>query len=389
MIRVAVNPEMLRWAKERSGVDPGDLDIRFPKLPEWERQERQPTLKQLERFAKATRTPIGYLFLPQPPVERIPIPDFRTLGARGVVRPGPNLLDTIYLCQQRQDWYRDYARTHALVPLKFIGSVTLQSGIESTAEAIRRELGFDIAARRAFPTWEDALRDFISQADAAGIMVMCSGVVGNNNHRRLDPEEFRGFALSDPLAPLVYINGADSKSAQMFTLAHELAHVWLGQSALTDADVAALSDDSEEHSDDGGIERWCNAVAAEVLVPFRDFTDELRDDEAPDEAKSRLARVFKVSTLVVLRRLWDAGQITRDDFWAMYNTELDRLLALQRAGGGNFYLSQAARVSKRFARALMESTLEGQTPYRDAMRMVGVAKVRTFHELGRSLGMPV
>lgn len=112
MIRVGVNPEMLRWAKERSGVDPGDLDIRFPKLPEWERQERQPTLKQLERFAKATRTPIGYLFLPQPPVERIPIPDFRTLGARDVVRPSPNLLDTIYLCQQRQDWYRDYARTH-------------------------------------------------------------------------------------------------------------------------------------------------------------------------------------------------------------------------------------------------------------------------------------
>jgi Zn-dependent peptidase ImmA (M78 family) len=213
-------------------------------------------------------------------------------------------------------------------------------------------------------------------------MVMCSGVVLNNNYRKLDPEEFRGFALADSLAPLVFINGADSKSAQMFTLAHELAHLWLGQTALSNSDAAEF--------DGVAVERWCNRIAAEFLVPIDNIRAEIRRNEPLDEAMARHARRFKVSTLVVLRRLFDAEAISRDTFWSAYRAELARLRAIQRSsGGGNFYLSQAARVSKRFARALVESTLEGRSLYRDAMRMLGVSKVATFNELGRSLGYPI
>jgi transcriptional regulator with XRE-family HTH domain len=102
-MRVDVKPAMLRWARERAGLKPDALARRFPKLTDWEHKKARPTLKQLEDFAKATHAPIGYLFLSEPPVERVPIPDSRTVGNRRIGRPSPDLLETIYLCQQRQE----------------------------------------------------------------------------------------------------------------------------------------------------------------------------------------------------------------------------------------------------------------------------------------------
>ena len=332
-----------------------------------------PTLRQLEEFSKAMHVPIGFLFLPAPPVEAVPIPDFRTVAGRRVARPSPDLLDTIYICQQRQEWYRDFARSMGETALSFVGSASVKSDVEETAARIRHELGFDLDERREMATWTDALRRFIGQADAAGILVMCSGVVLNNNARKLDPEEFRGFALTDPLAPLVFINGADTKAAQMFTLAHELAHIWLGQSAVSDAQAKRLPDHQ--------VERWCNQVAAEMLAPRDAVRSEFRKSAELREEIQRLARLFKVSTLVALRRVHDIGGLSGSEFQSIYQSELDRLLAISQGSGGNFYLTQSARVSKRFARALVVSTLEGQTLHRDAFRMLGFSKLETFHKL--------
>jgi Zn-dependent peptidase ImmA (M78 family) len=381
MNRVAIKPQLLRWAYQRAGFALEDLEHKFPRLAAWESGEAQPTLKQLEAFAKATYTPVGYLFLPEPPIEKIPIPDFRAPGNERIGHPSPDLLDTIYVCQQRQEWYRDFARSMGEKPLSFVGSVSVRDDIVATAAKMRAALGFDVDKRRQMPTWTDALRHFIEQADALGILVMCNGVVHNNNYRHLDPKEFRGFAMSDDLAPLVFINGADTKAAQMFTLAHELAHIWLGQSAVSDAQPLAVPDQE--------VERWCNQIAAELLVPL-DLVRRVYNGDAdlPDEV-SRLARRFKVSTLVILRRIHDAGGLTRQEFWDAYNAEVERLRAIPRGSGGNFYLTQAARLSKRFAAALVTSTLEGQTLYNDAFRMLGFSKQATFNELGRSLGVGV
>jgi len=379
--RVAIKPELLQWACERAGYAVADLEHRFPRLSAWERGEAQPTLKQVEAFAKATYTPVGYLFLPEPPVEKVPIPDFRTVDNKHVGHPSPDLLDTIYVCQQRQEWYRDYARSMGETSLAFVGSVGIRDDIVSTAARIRAALGFDVNERRRMPTWTDALRHFIEQADDLGILVMCNGVVHNNNHRHLDPEEFRGFAIADDLAPLVFINGADTKAAQMFTLAHELAHIWLGESAVSDAQPVFVPDQA--------VERWCNQVAAELLVPLDNMREEYDQRADLQDKISRLARRFKVSTLVILRRIHDAGGLTREEFWKAYEDEVERLRAIPRGSGGNFYLTQAARVSKRFAAALVSSTLEGQTLYTDAFRMLGFSKHATFQELGRSLGVGV
>lgn len=383
MKRIAIRPELLRWARERAGIrDVDDLFGRFPKLEEWESGEAQPTLKQLESFAQALRVPIGYLFLADPPEELLPIPDFRTHDGRGLRRASPDLLDMLYACQERQGWYRDFSLTVRMPEAVFVGSAGLGDRAQDVAVRMAETLGFDLAARAACRTWEEALRLFIAQADAAGVLVMVSGVVLSNNRRTLNPEEFRGFALADKRAPLVFINGADTKSGQMFTLAHELAHLWLGSSAVSDASAAPLNGYRRE-------EVWCNAVAAELLVPLDALRPAIQQIEPLDETMQRLARKFKVSTLVILRRLLDVGALDRATFNREWASECVRLRELARtgAGGGDFYRTTLSRVSRRFARALVESTLEGQTLYRDAFRMLGVKRTETFNNIGREVGV--
>ena len=382
MIRVDVKPDMLRWARQRAGLSQKDLARRFQKLDYWEAGTLQPTLKQLEAFARAVHVPTGYLFLSSPPDEPVPIPDFRTVAGRQVIRPSPDLLDTMYLCQERQSWYREYARIEGQPELGFVSSATVATPTASVAAEMRETLDFQVAERTECPTWSDALRLFIQRSDQVGVLVMVNGVVGSNTHRRLDPSEFRGFALADPLAPLIFVNGADTKAAQMFTLAHELAHIWLGSSALSNMGARPVPDARRE-------EIWCNAVAAEFLVPLAALRADLTYGEQLPHTMSRLARSFKVSTLVVLRRLLDAEWIDRQSFETQWQSESERLKTLNRSsgGGGNFYRTTLARVSRRFAQALVESTREGHTLYRDAFRMVGVSKVETFNNLGREVGV--
>lgn len=380
MLRVPVQPRLLQWARDRASRDIADLTHAFPKLAEWESGVVLPTLKQLEKYAAATYTPIGFFFLPEPPVDRLPIPDFRTIGGRIVERPSPNLLDTIHACEQRQEWYREFARVNREEVRGFVGSAGLSSDTRVVAADLQRVLRYGVAARKVERSWSDALRLFIERAEAAGILVMCSGIVSNNTSRTLDPQEFRGFALSDPLAPLVFVNGADSRAAQMFTLAHEIAHLWLGASGVSDASAAAPT-----HA----TERWCNQVAAEFLLPMADFQRERRLGESVGDAKQRLAAAFKLSTLVVLRRMFDGGWLRRDEFEDEYEGELRFLVSKPKGAGGNFYLTQAARVSRRFASALIVDTLEGNTLERDAFRLLSISKAATFREFGSSLGIAV
>jgi Zn-dependent peptidase ImmA (M78 family) len=372
---------MLQWAVDRVGMPIGDARARFAKFDAWMSGATQPTLKQLQDFANATHTPVGYFFLATPPTIKLPIPDFRAPGGGHPDDPSPDLLDTIFLCQQRQDWYISYARSVGADPLAFVGSVTLASDIVAVADAIRTMLGFDLSVRQRLRTWEDALRQFIQLSDDAGVLVMVNGVVGGNNTRKLDTGEFRGFALTDRLAPLVFINGADTKSAQMFTLAHELAHIWLGQSALSDASVVGVAPID--------IERWCDRVAAEVLAPLGPFDREYNRNAPVEDEMQRLARQFKVSTLVILRRMHDAGGLSRDELWDRFHAEVARLRAIMaaKAGGGDYYRTTTSRVSARFTRAVVTSTVEGRSTFTEAFRLLGCRKASTFAQLGYHVGI--
>ena len=282
---------------------------KFPRLLDWESGESRPTLKQLEDYGRATHTPLGFLLLPQPPLEEIPDPHFRTIADTPIGRPSADLLDTIYICEQRQDWYRDFARLHREDPVQFIGSLTESDDVVLSAERIREVLGFEMSERAHFSTWADALSSLAERAEDVGVLVMISGIVGSNTRRKLNPQEFRGFTLIDGFAPVVFINGSDSKAAQIFTLAHELAHVWIGKAGLDDSEI-----DTRIGSTAESIERWCNQVAAELLVPISVLRDVLDSDMDLNEEIQRLARIFKVSTLVILRRIYDDRGITREKF---------------------------------------------------------------------------
>lgn len=381
---IAASIPVLRWAAQRARLDDDDLTRRFAKWPLWLSGAAQPTLKQLEDFAKLTHTAIGYFFLPEPPSLPLPVPDFRTLGDAALAQPSSELLDTLYLCQQRQAWYRDHARLHGHLALPFIGSARTDEPPQAVAQRLRETLGLGATVRRQWPTWTEALRQLIGRAEEAGILVMTSSVVGSNSQRPLDVGEFRGFALADAHAPLIFLNGGDSKAAQMFTLAHELAHLWLGATGISDPQAGAVPEQT--------IERWCNQVAAELLVPMEELQAAHQPGRPIPQEMQRLAREFKVSTLVALRRLYDAGHISKAALWQHYRQEQERLRALRErerdaAGGGDFYRSLGARSSRRFTQALVSSTLEGLTSFPEAFRMLGVKKSATFYQVAREFGV--
>ncbi|WP_455130895.1 ImmA/IrrE family metallo-endopeptidase [Propionibacterium acidifaciens] len=381
VVHVDVAPALLRWAVERAGWDETTAARRAPQLGGWLTGEKRPTLKQLETFAKNTHTPFGFLFLSEPPDEPLPIPDMRTIGNAGVLRPSVDLLDTIYLCQRRQNWYHDYASDNGAERLKFVGSATLDAPPTQVALDIAGRLDFGAEERQAFPDKGEARRGLIDRIENIGVLVMVNGVVGADTHRRLDPAEFRGFALFDPLAPLVFVNGADTKAAQLFTLVHELAHIWLGHSALSEAAMDSREGKTEE--------QWCNSVAAQVLLPL----DDLRSDyggRPTSEELDRLAKRYRTSTLVVLKRIADAGLLPWDEYVERYRVEYERVMELVRdrggdGGGGSYYNTQPLRLSRRFARAVVSSALEGSTTYREAYQLLGTRKHATFEGLAETL----
>jgi Zn-dependent peptidase ImmA (M78 family) len=380
--RVSIKRELFQWAQERSRLSVDALSEKFPKYPQWLTGDAEPTMKQLEKFAAHTFTPLGYFFLAEPPEERLPIPDFRTVTDRRISRPSPHLLDTIYAVQLRQEWMRGFLIEQGEPPLAFIGSRTLLDTPEGVAADIRHTLALEARWSRSLDTWEEALRTLIQKIEGVGVLVMINGVVENNTHRPLDVEEFRGFVLSDSHAPVIFINGTDAKAAQMFTLVHELAHLWLGQ--------GGISDFKELLPSENAVEIFCNKVAAEFLVPageMRQAWQEVRGVEKPFE---RLARLFKVSPVVAARRVLDLELISRTRYFAFYK-EYREAAAERRArgvAGGNFYLTLGSRLGRRFPAAVYSAAKEGRLPYRDAYQLTGLSS-STYDRFGKELGFAV
>lgn len=385
MAKVELSPVVMEWARERAGMPYDTLAKKFKKYPEWISGRDGPTFKQLETLSNLLHLPLGMFFLPEVPREELPLPDFRRMAVREFAKPSSELIDTIYTCQRRQAWYREYLVSAGGAPLELVGSASVDDQPVAAAALIRTSLGLEVGPRAEAANWEAFLRRLINIVRDAGILLMVNGVVGNNTRRTLNPREFRGFAISDTYAPLIFVNGADTKAGQIFTLAHELAHVWLDKSGISQA---APDDLPEVAEPDQRVERWCNAVAAEILVPLARL-EAIGLPEDLDEAKSMVARTFRVSTLVALRRLKDLGRINFDEFKRAYEAELEFLIHLgaRRASGGDFYANMGARVDTKFAMAVISAALEGRTLMGEAFDLLSLSNSKTFYEEARRLGV--
>lgn len=371
---------MLRWACERAGYETRDLAPRFPHLSEWQRGEKQPTIKQLEAFARATHTPFGFLFLPEPPDEPLPIPDLRTVKDRPA-RPSPDLLDTIYAMQRRQDWLRDEQIEGEADPLEYVGNARLTDDAAAVGQEMRRAVGLDDGWASQVSSWQEAVSELRRRIEAMGVMAVINGIVGNNTHRKLDVDEFRGFALTDRYAPLIFVNGADAKSAQMFTLAHELAHVWLGREGEGISGFEGL------FPGDSRIEKFCDEAAAEFLVPARELRVHWGEVRHASDVFERVARFFKVSPIVAGRRAMDLRLVNRDTFFEFYRAYTKReLRRAQAASGGDFYNNQNTRVGAAFAISVMRAAIGGRLAFKEAYDLTGL-RGGAFQKYAKRLGI--
>jgi Zn-dependent peptidase ImmA (M78 family) len=381
-MNVTLEPQILRWARERAGLDELALAKKLAVKPErvaaWESTGELP-YKKAELLARRTYTPFGYLFLKDPPDDRLPIPDFRTLDDTPIRRPSPNLLESVYQMQRRQAWMREFLLEESEPRLDFVGSLTIQSDPVRVAKAIRTTLGCAEGWAAQERTWTEALMHLRQKIEEIGILIVFNGVVGNNNRRKLSPDEFRGFALIDDYAPLIFINSSDFKAAQMFTLGHELAHLWIGQAGVSNFDVLEPSANQ--------VEKWCNSVAAEFLVPAEELRAAWALAQNEEEPYQFLASRFKVSSLVTARRALDLALTTREEFFAFYRAYLEdeRRKQSRRASGGNFWATQNLRVGQRFGAAVVQSAREGRLLYQDAYSLTGLSG-STFDRFAEKLG---
>lgn len=367
-----INPTQLRWARERLGLTIEEAakvaNVKPHKLYSWESAEARPTFRQAQNLAHSFHAPFGYFFLAAPPEEVLPLPDLRTVAGIPVSQPSVDLMETIRIALQRQEWFLEHLRDQGREALPFVGRFPIVADANAIAEDIRVVLA--VVLEQGQRTWEAYFRELVEAAERVGILVMRSGVVGNNTHRKLDVSEFRGFAICDPLAPVVFINSADAPAARLFTLIHELAHIWIGASGISN--VVPGNSRREEV--------LCNAVAGEFLVPREFFLHLWNENIAEMETRvPELARRFHVSGIVIMRRALDLKLIDQHTYTAYYLAKLEAYRN-QEGGGGNFYRTAGAKNSLLFSQAVVTEALSGRLLLREAGRLLGVqpSKIREF-----------
>lgn len=370
--RVNIPSDRYRWAIQRAGISVEDYINSHPKiaLSEWMTGEKAPTVRQLEAFARSVNVPFGYLFLENAPEENMPFPVFR--GDAGMSDSFDlNVYDTVNAVQRRQDWLEEYLVENEMETCRLVGCVNLRTPVGETVGMLRTFLELNTRWAFGLATTEAAVNMVTQSLENCNVFVAYNGVVGNNTHRPLKVSECRGFALVNHVAPYIFINSSDAPAAQLFTLIHEAAHLMLGVSA-GHAETDTLSHDVTE--------RYCDMVAAEFLVPAAElrtvWSGNIKDT----------ARKFKVSELVVARRLHDLQMITNEEyrhFWAEY---MSRPKYTRKAGnGGSFYRTSVKRVGRLFAIHVKDAVASRQLTYTEAYRLTGLSGNTYTHFMNNNI----
>lgn len=357
-----INPDILIWARRRSQLSQSvlakKLSTSAETLNKWEMGQKAPTIRQAQAIAAKTHIPLGYLYLNEPPIERLDLPDLRTVNGIQPNSPSSELLELAALMRERVSWYAEYLRDQGLTSNNCVGRRSSTEDVNQIVNDIRRTLAISEGDYSA--DQDKYLRLLIKKIEQAGILVMKQATI--RNHRHLSVSEFRGFAISDPLAPLIFINFADVSCARLFTLIHELAHIWLGQSGISDA-----------HPDtDKAIEIKCNAIAAQFLVPEDQFLSSWQNERSWMENILQLRRQFRTSRWVIARRAESLGKITLPQY-REYTAELRAEYVERdknRNDGGDFYITKKSQISKPFSKAIVSEALSGKLLLREAGQLL-------------------
>lgn len=368
-VEVTIHPEVLHWALSRSELSPQELEKQFPKLAAWKSGTSKPTLSQARKLAKATHLPLGRLLLDEPTPEEFTIPDFRTIRNQKVSVVGANLREVIQTAEQRLSWYTEYAAEAGIEPPAILGIVPTSFTPDQAAEAIRKELGWDPTG---YPKGQDKVADLVNRMEDCGLLVMRNSIVGNATNRRLDVHEFRGFTLRNQAFALVFLNTSDSKTAQLFSLAHELGHVAQATPGL-----------SGDQGNENAVEQWCNKFAAALLLPeviirqlsfTADHLEQQLADTAPQFGVSREALLWRLVELKLINKA-DAARI------AALIKGKDAVPKTKTEGAPPFPVLVRARVGRRFLYTVAEAAAAGALPELTAARFLGINKQETFQKV--------
>ncbi len=356
-----INSKIINWAIIRAGNNLDEFYIDNPDVLDWINGDKKPTIKQLENFTHKVHVPFGYMFMSEPPKEEVPIPFFRT-GEAPRDSVSLNVFHTIQIIKDRQNWLTNYLQESDYSDLNFVGKFSIKSDYKEIVNDIRNILKLPVNWASNLGTWEQALDYLTLQIEEIGIIINFNGIVGNNTRRKILVEECRGFVLVNKKAPFLFINSADAKAAQMFTIIHEIAHIWLGESAGFDNKQMLPADDP--------IEILCDKVAAEFLVPEIFFREKWNNSQNI----KYLSRVFKVSPIVIARRALDLGLITKSAFFDFYNNYISEFKDKKenQNSGGNFYATAKKRISLRFASYVNNAVNENNLLYRDAYKLTSL-----------------
>lgn len=377
MVVAYINGKMLTWARERANFEIEHLakaSTTVEKLKSWEAGKDYPTQGQAIGLAEKLGVSYAMLFMPEvPPPDNPPIPDLRTLSGQQLTNPSLDFRDVLSDTLIRQEWIRDERLERGMKPSAYVGSFTLSSDPKAVAADMRHILSIEPKHRMACSDFEAFIKYLTEQVEAIGTLVMRSAIVGHNTHRQLKVSEFRGFALSDAIAPVVFVNDADAKAAQVFTFAHELAHIWIGANGVSDRRPNQQKDSAN------AIELFCDKVAAELLVPEAEFSRVWKPGPSLISARA-VAKHFRVSTLVALRRAKDLGQIPFNSFIKAVDAEYARFREIERnkgkrqkeKSGGNFWASFEIRNSRTLNSAVVDALVNRRATFTDAATLLGV-----------------
>lgn len=370
--RVNVRPEVMKWAIRESQIEEYILIDKFPLLEDWIKELSNPTFKQLRDFCDFIKIPFGFIFLKTPPKEEQFKVEFRTLSSKLNYSYSHNLKTVILEMDYKKSWMSEVRKDEGHNKVKWNTILDSSQDTISIPEKLMKLLGLQDLWQTNKRNAYDCFNYLREKIEGLGILVMMSGIVGNDTNRTLSVSEFRAFALKDDYTPLIFINRNDTDNGLLFSIIHELLHI-----------LTSKEDDVfvgiEEHS---GLEKRINEATADFLLSDDQLLREFdKGNEHYNEIK-RISEKYKVSTMVTAIKAFRLGIIDEDlkdeiieETKRFYN--IHKKSREVKSKGGNFYPTTASRMSKSYYNTVINHVEGGKIPYTQAYRLLGL-KAKTF-----------